>query len=493
MPLDFRLPSLASAFTRWQLVRDTLAGELAIKAAKCRYLPKLEGQTDEQYAAYQFRAVWLGATAATQAAFTGLICGRSPEIQFPESRKQWLDNVDGCGSPLSTFIQDVVGEMDSVSWYGTLIDWTEQRTPRFINYPAESIWNLQTAVINGQVVLSMLTLREWDSEWDGATGHPRPDEYSTCHYEQYRQFFLRGRDNDRFVEVVVSRPKMDEQNTMGGDVERRERTFVELTRTRLVIGGAPVREIPFVLHSGSTGSRFTPPKPVLEDIASLNVKHYAQSADLENGRHVAGIPTPWAAGFASETDKGKLTLGANAAWVSDSPEAKCGFLEFAGAGLSSLSDGLKEKEAQMASLGARALTPTKEAAEAYATVHLRQKTEAATLVTISEQASLSISLCLSWAAYIMDGIASEARKDWEKKAYCVLNKDLTVSTLDSATLQTLFAMWQQGGLSYEAYFNLLLSKQVFPDAWTMEKEKAAMEQAPIKPPVPDTPPTPPAQ
>jgi hypothetical protein len=61
------------------------AGEDAIKAAKEKYLPRLDSQSDEDYAAYLMRASFFGATARTLEEFLDLIFRRTPSV-----------NVSGC-------------------------------------------------------------------------------------------------------------------------------------------------------------------------------------------------------------------------------------------------------------------------------------------------------------------------------------------------------------------------------------------------------------
>ena len=49
----------------WSRARDVLSGEDAVKAAGKKYLPRLDAQSDDEYAAYMARASFFGATART--------------------------------------------------------------------------------------------------------------------------------------------------------------------------------------------------------------------------------------------------------------------------------------------------------------------------------------------------------------------------------------------------------------------------------------------
>ncbi len=58
-------PEYDKAAPSWSRARDVLAGEDAVKAAGEKYLPKLDSQSDEEYAAYKTRTSFFGATIRT--------------------------------------------------------------------------------------------------------------------------------------------------------------------------------------------------------------------------------------------------------------------------------------------------------------------------------------------------------------------------------------------------------------------------------------------
>jgi hypothetical protein len=85
-----------AALPGWIRARDLLAGEDAVKAAGAKYLPRLEGQSDEDYAAYRGRACFFNATRRAADAFVGLVFRkapfvRTPEVQGPKSKVQSPD------------------------------------------------------------------------------------------------------------------------------------------------------------------------------------------------------------------------------------------------------------------------------------------------------------------------------------------------------------------------------------------------------------------
>jgi hypothetical protein len=85
MPVNSMHGEYEAGWPVWARARDVIAGEDAVKAAGIRYLPRLESQTDEQYAAYKQRAVFFNATARTADGFVGLIFRRPALVKLPKA------------------------------------------------------------------------------------------------------------------------------------------------------------------------------------------------------------------------------------------------------------------------------------------------------------------------------------------------------------------------------------------------------------------------
>src|SRR3974377_843939 len=83
MPVNSTHPDYDAAAVEWQRARDVLAGEDAVKAGGEKYLPRLDCQTDEEFAAYVRRASFLTASARPSEAFLGLMFRRPPFVKLP--------------------------------------------------------------------------------------------------------------------------------------------------------------------------------------------------------------------------------------------------------------------------------------------------------------------------------------------------------------------------------------------------------------------------
>src|SRR5439155_3223123 len=115
--------------------------------------------------------------------------------------------------------------------------------------------------------------------------------------------------------------------------------------------GKPLPLIPFVFH-GPRNSLPTVDRLPLGDIMAVNLDHYRLDADYKHGCHFTALPTAWVSGF----DKAAaLRIGSSTAWVSETPGASAGFLEFTGQGLTTFERAMDRDERLMAVLGSRLL------------------------------------------------------------------------------------------------------------------------------------------
>ena len=119
-----------------------------MKAAGAKYLPRLDGQTDEDYLAYQSRACFSNATRRAADAFVGLVFRKAPFVRVPESGNtspsplpsaervtrrtssgiakafgEFVNDSDMLGTSLFGYAKNVVREVISVGRSGTLVDW----------------------------------------------------------------------------------------------------------------------------------------------------------------------------------------------------------------------------------------------------------------------------------------------------------------------------------------------------------------------------------
>ncbi len=455
--LEFAHPDYGVALAEWQTVDDVCSGPTCVKSRGAVYLPKLGGQTPEEYDAYRKRAVMFNVTKRTRQALSGLLLRKQPIIALPDgdaATQPLLADVTMTGMSLIQWVKHVSTAVVSTGRIVSVIDYSSDLTrPYIATYRATDVLNWATSLVAGRRVLSLLIVRETEEILEGFKVEKR---------ERYRSYRLL----DGHV-IYRTWTENDEKGSEGA-------TDQPMTRR-----GKSLPRIPAVFHNASHLGPEIGEVP-LYDLADINLSHYRTSADLETGRHIAGLPTPWATGV--DDDKTELTLGTTKLLTCSSPEAKFGFLEFSGAGLGELTKAMEEKERQMAVLGARLLFDAKKDAESFDTVRLRAASEGAALGNIAGHLTVTTSEALQWF-YWWQGNQSEPT---DIQATCLINQDFVDAQMDAATLQALVSSFQQNAISFETFFYQLQRGEVYADGWDMEREAAAIGQRP-----PATQPTPP--
>ena len=110
MDVNSTHPDYDAAAAQWSRARDVIAGEDAVKAAGEKYLPRLDSQSDEDYAAYLMRASFFGATARTLEEFLDLIFRRAPSLSIggSEKLKAFVSDCDLWGMDLVRYARRVM-------------------------------------------------------------------------------------------------------------------------------------------------------------------------------------------------------------------------------------------------------------------------------------------------------------------------------------------------------------------------------------------------
>ena len=301
MPVNSTHSECDANLPAWLRAREVIAGEDAVKAAGVRYLPRLDSQTDEEYAAYKERASFFNATARTAEGYVGLIFRRPPFIKVPEGTSalgralgEFQNDADMLGNPLVSYAKNIVNEVISVGRAGTLVDWEAEVENRVYAslYAAENILNWRVERINGRNITTLVVL------YEPSGARPSPgkdgDAFVTMTREQIR--VLRLLPGEKIAESrkqpysctveIWQRPEQKSRN---------EKNDWRLVETRIPLRlGKPLPLIPFVFH-GPHHSQPAVEKLPLSDIIAENLDHYRLDADYKHGVHFTALPTAWVA------------------------------------------------------------------------------------------------------------------------------------------------------------------------------------------------------
>ncbi|MBI5385006.1 MAG: DUF4055 domain-containing protein [Verrucomicrobia bacterium] len=481
-------PEFEASLASWLQARDVLAGEPAVKAAAARYLPRLDSQTDAEFAAYVERASFFNATARTADGYLGLIFRRSPFLKIPsgqsgvgQAMSDFTHDADMLGTSLENYAKNVVNEVISLGRVGTLIDWEGDIEHRAFAtlYPAESILNWRVERVNGRNVPTLIVLQEQVE--DPSSFGPDEDFFASKKIEQFRVLKLvSGGEVSRQRSAI--RREYQCQVEIWRRVEKKsgqkepEWQVVE-TRTPLR-RGKPLPLLPFVFH----GPRHSLPavdKMPLSDIIAVNLDHYRLNADYKHGIHYTALPTAWLSGFEDDEDR---RIGSQTAWSTQTPGATAGFLEFKGQGLGTFEKALDRDERQMSVLGSRLLAEQKRVGETADALEIRQSGENSILGNIATSVSGSLTQVLRWA-YWWNSTEEIPDAVPESEVILTLNTDYSTKGLASDEVIAVLKAWEARAISTDTLHELFRRGGVVPDGRSNQEEKALIAQS--QPPMPE--------
>lgn len=478
MPVDTKHPHVMAKLPAWTRLRDCVEGSDAIKARSTAYLPRLKAQDDADYLRYLSGALFVNGVGRTVDGYRGLLMRRDPVIKWPANASGIGADIESdvtlSGTPWRVFCTQAVTEVIAPGRMGLLVDMAPNGRAYVSLYTAERILNWRTAPVNGQTTLTRVVLAECVSEPD-----PK-DEFADRMVERIRVVELENGVGP-LVHRVFRRVAGNLPNPTASG-------WYEAERVMPLRRGAPLDFVPFVFVNPSSLDPM-PETPPLLDLCDVNLSLYRTCADIEWGRHLTALPTPWVAGFDAKT---QLYLGSSKAWVTSNAAAKAGFLEFTGQGLGALERAIEEKLGQMAALGARLLEPQKKAAETAEALRLRYAGESSILASVATQVEAGLETALTWAVWWQQG-TSEARPR-ENTVDVQVNREFFDHAMTTQDMVNLVSVWQQGGISRETLLWSFQRGGMIPGDVSVDDEIQRIDHAgpagtPPQPPVePNAPP-----
>ena len=463
MAIDSEHPEYKNKKEQWEKLRDCVAGQESIHEKGVKYLPRLSGQSDNDYKAYKARAAFYNATGRTVDGLSGMVFRKEPTINVPAGLKPYLNDVTLNGMSLLGFAESIVDDAISVGRAGILVDYPTTAAgvtraqaeaanirPFLKHYTAENIFNWKVEGRNNSQVLTQVRL------WEVAE-LPGDGEFEGVERKQIRVLDLDAAGNYRQrVFIKVKTPAGEKWIQDGDDI-------IALKK------GAPLKEIPFFFVNVKNGTANTEKAPLI-DLANINLSHYVSTADLEHGAHFTGLPTAVILGHQDVAEDGQnaqeYRIGAATAWVFPNPDTKVQYLEFNGQGLEALEKRIEKKEQQMAFLGARMLQPEKAGIEAAQTLQIRQMGEVSVLASLTGAAGDAIEKALAFMS------------DWAgfgDKVEFTLNKDFIAAAMSPQELTALLATWQAGGMAFEDFLYNLKRGEIVREERTAEDIRSEVE------------------
>lgn len=448
----------------WKLCRDASQGQRAIRAGGKEYLPELSGQTTAEYTAYLNRASWYPATGRTIEGMLGLVFRKDPVVTAKnETFKAWLKDITMSGISAEALATSCVEDVIKVGRYGLLVD----RPPAPKMPEGSALTKAQEEQYGLRPYITPYTAEQilW---WEHARVQNRTLLYRVCLEESYLDADLKAQPQIREL-TIESGSYIQIVWRMGPDGWTVHDTIIPLK------DGVALPEIPFWFAGPeeTTGDVCDPP---IEGLAEVNVSHFRNSADLEHGAHISGLPTAW---FTCDDPKDAPTiyLGASTALALPT-DSKVGFLTVGSEGFASLEKLMDRKEGQMAVLGARIIAVEKREAETAETTQTKKASETSVLANIARSVSKSMTKALQFVAD-WGGIAEQINFE--------LNRDYLIMRLQAADITAIVAAWQGGAISSRTKFNAFKAGELIEETVTFDDEEEEIQNSVLPEPENDDP------
>jgi len=262
------------------------------------------------------------------------------------------------------------------------------------------------------------------------------DDFEMETEPRWRELRLVQMDENRFaVQVTVWRKKDKPENGEKFEVVENFPSMLEDHR------GQPLDRIPFEFV-GSVNNEPHIDKAPLIDLATLNVAHYRNSADYEEGVFITGqdqlVMTGLGQEWMDENFKDGVKLGSRSAIAL--PKDANAFLLHAEPN-SIAAEAMKHKEDQMKSIGAKLIEPTSSKGTATEAL-IEEGSESSVLSSIAKNVSTAYRKALYNASRFVADVDPE-------KVEFELNSDFAAAMASPEERAQIIAEWQGGLITYK--------------------------------------------
>lgn len=453
----------------WCLIADCVAGEETVKKAKEKYLPCPTAELDteygkKRYAAYVQRAVFYNVTGRTLEGYVGQVFSEESEIDFPTDLERYVPDIDGAGTPLEQQAKATLKAAVSFGHCGLLSDFpsvgegvvatkqdieTLRIRPRVILIQPEQIINWRVTAVGGETLLSLVVLEESTIVEDDGFEFKKETRW-----REIRLVATNEAKTEFAASVTLWRKKDKPEN--GEEFEVVDGFPVILQDHR----GQPLDRIPFEFV-GATNNEPQIDKAPLEDLATLNVAHYRNSADYEEGVFITGqdqlVLTGLQQEWVDKNFKDGVKLGSRSA-IPLPKDADAKLLHAEPNNIAA--EAMKHKEEQMKALGAKLIEPM--ATKGTATEALIEESSESSVLS---SAAKNVSAAYRKALFHASRFIAEVDP---KTIIFELNSDFAAAMASPQERAQIVAEWQGGLITdLEARTSLRKAGVVFEDdeAW----------------------------
>jgi len=491
--INFEKQEYVNFKNTWNKIRIAISGQDEIKKSKeniLAFLPPLSGhlilnttssnnstiETNSKYDTYKEYAQWFGASGRTVNAMVGIVFRKVPKSETPKEIEPIIKDITLKNESAMNFSMEILREVISVFRCGVLIDMpqassneltkkqieNENLRPYARIYKTESIINWSEHVINNIMQTDMVVLKE-EIESDDYTSsfeNKKITQYRVLSLEPFPVEMPNGEIDFsiKYVQFLV-REQIEE--------DRKGKQKINFVQTETIIIKANdefVRFIPFFPIT-EKGINWNLDYPNINALVDINISHFRNSANLENGLIWTGNPTPWVSGYGGKGN----TLNLGSTEVLDLEQGgSAGYMEFTGSGLDPLRNSMKDKELLMATIGGRMLSPNQGSNQTAETASIYRAGEQGILGSISNTVSDAMTRIIKIIA-LWSGVD-------DTSIYYKLNTDYVDRLINGSDMISLLQMYQSGTISIDVLrWNLRQGERIPSEITNKEIDKQIEE------------------
>ena len=349
--MSYKVNHLHNEYSDWaekaNKCRTFIDGETMVKREGEKYLPKLSGQTTQEYNQMRDRTLFYAASKRTKMALSGAVHRKNAIVTVDSGYEEYLNDITLTETPFNVFAKEATDEILTTGRFVICTDWDEaMQRPYLRGYNGESLINFRYVSHYGKQILSLVVLQETaETESDD-------DIFTTEYLNVYR------------VKVIIDGVYHDQ---LYGPTDKQGKNFDLLQDIVPTRNGAPLDFIPItVINTSSLSCYFE--ESMLNDLVDVNRMHYLSAADIGIVLHFSALPTLTITGVTTMDDSDPIRLGSTNSIILP-PGADASILEFSGASSSAIRAHMNDLESRMSSLGAR-LISTSQISPATATAEI---------------------------------------------------------------------------------------------------------------------------
>ena len=353
MPISSTHPTYKNQIDDWETMRDSLAGDQAIRSKMTRYLPPppgmdLRGSSDindilgmsakglqSRYSHYGTFAEWPEIVQMTLNAIQGLIHEKPPTVELTTDLEYLIETATPAGDTLQELWESFTRELFSAGRIGLLSEIFDDKV-YMCPYMAESItnWHVLPKILGGGATL--VVLKEVKS-------HPKDDDkYEHDDVTRYRELEL-------FVETLEGGALAEPRYRVRvWEAKENEEPHILVTTGVTdpngwilpLFFGKAFNEIPFTVSNANDRTYKFGPLPLIQ-AARRAISIFRKTADYFRSLYNKGDPQ--ATIFGIDKEEIPTSIGGSSIWAFENPEGHAEYMDIDGEGIPMQRDAIKDQ------------------------------------------------------------------------------------------------------------------------------------------------------